>query len=120
MNRKELIEEAAKAMQHDIYPGAPTWGGVAEGIREDWRNSARAALAVFEKAHAPTLHDLDDVIEDLGIDLSDDAPTDDEREALVEAIDDVLVRWGEQSPSPYEVADGVLAAGFRRTEVLDD
>ncbi|WP_406245831.1 hypothetical protein ACI7YT_12385 [Microbacterium sp. M] len=65
--REELIEEAAMAIIDAKYPGIG-WGALSEAARERRRKQARAALAVFEKAHAPT---------------------DDEREALASLLDEL-------------------------------
>ena len=101
MNREELIEEAAKAIQSAHHPttGAiPGWYSEEDAWRETYRAFSRSALAVFEKAQAPA---------------------DDEREALARLMcekedsgsyseDEGTCSWH------FELADAVLAAGFRR------
>lgn len=49
--KEELIEEAAKAIAD--YQGVR----YDSALRETWDGMARAALAVFEKAHVSTLSD---------------------------------------------------------------
>lgn len=92
MTDERLIEEAAKAIEKVPYHA---WHDVT---REGARELARTALAVFEKAHAPT---------------------DDER-VLSTVIEDAIERWGDEYPTPQVatyVSAAVRAAGFRRSEV---
>ena len=86
MNREELIEEAAKAI-------ARSRGNFLDGEQD--RISARAALAVFEKAQAPT---------------------DDEREALSNFLFSVY-EHGSQ-PNALREADAILSflASIRLTQ----
>ena len=54
-DNKKLIEEAAKAIQALDFPDHGIgWDESTEYGREYYRESARAALAVFEKALTPT------------------------------------------------------------------
>ena len=87
--REDLIEEAAKALHR------AAWGAeIAEPADLDYmaemRRQAQMVLAVFEQARTPT---------------------DDEREALLTAIDPSRRRIAAAS----RAADRILAAGFRRT-----
>ena len=52
MTEDQLIEKAAKALYE------ANWGDdfTFEEDRDHWMNQARAALAVFEKAHTPLLN----------------------------------------------------------------
>ncbi|WP_449408021.1 hypothetical protein [Microbacterium maritypicum] len=85
MTDERLIEEAAKAIIEVEYPDI-AFGLLSEKRREFRRRQARAALAVFEKAHTPT------------------TPTGDEREAQgwreaalyaedAESQDDFMTGW---------------------------
>ena len=90
--REQLIEKAAKAILDEA--------GVLPSERYDemWelaRRDARAALAVFEEANTPT---------------------DDEREALADVLDDCLQSLTDTRGICYPLADAALAAGFHRTE----
>lgn len=90
MDRKQLIEDAAKAMYFEDC-------GVAalEDDAEPFREMARVALAVFEGAYTPT---------------------DDEREALWDAFDRMhLITEGGCDTRGDDVADMVLSLGFHRT-----
>lgn len=51
-DNEKLIEEAAKAIW--AATDALTWEQTSEDLRDSCRVEARAALAVFEKAHTPT------------------------------------------------------------------
>lgn len=106
-DNEKLIEEAAQAI-YGHNPEQQPWDGEPMGLAEAGdshranmaRRQAEDAMAVFEKAHTPT---------------------DDEREALAKVIDDAA----DAPVSPERVrasltlwlADAILAAGFRRTEV---
>lgn len=102
-SREELIKEAAKAMLDDSH-GEGTWEHREQIEEELYLRRARAALAVFEKAHAPT---------------------DDEREALAYLI--TAHRFRERGLSgaigepevavARPLADFLVAEGFRRSEV---
>lgn len=54
-DREKLIEEAAKAIwEESTDPGRKGyWEDESEYVADEYANQARAALAVFEKAHAP-------------------------------------------------------------------
>lgn len=99
-DREKLIEEAAKAMHgDDIDKGRAGDDYTSMNLETlDWyRDNARAALAVFEKAHTPT---------------------EDEREALLRAIEGVTYGMGRLVGAPAaKLANAILAAGFRRTAV---
>lgn len=93
MNNEKLIEEARRA--HRQTPGSDD-------------DKMRAALAVFEKALGEATV----------------TPTDDEREALAFVIEQ---GWGNPTwdgktlrPIDRQIADAVLAAGFRRSEARHD
>lgn len=95
-DNEKLIEEAAAAAQEATrQKHRPTWRKLPEYVKENYRAHARAALAVFEKAHNPTV---------------------DEREALETVI---AVTWRDMysTPTDRDFADAILAAGFRRSEV---
>lgn len=110
MTDERLIEEAAKAIWIARHAdGDLKWGEVAWSeltTPDDWSEEAleaveqaRAALAVFEAAHAPT---------------------DDEREALdriIEPYFDRAVDYDDGSRDDEGLRDDILAAGFRRSEV---
>jgi len=105
-SNEKLIEEAAKAIWSAT--DALTWEQTSEDMRESCRVEARAALAVFEKAHTPT---------------------GDEREALEAALFYVdltgakVFRWADprvvlgDDSFASEMIPAILAAGFRRSEV---
>lgn len=99
-DRKKLIREASDAM-YDVYSSCPPFGGL------DIEGMARAALAVFEKAHTAT-DDFPHGRPEL------DTPTDGEREALASVIDNATMF---PSDDIERSVDAILAAGFRRTEV---
>lgn len=124
MKRAQLIEKAAKAMA-DANPEAE-WEDLSATERGWYRRDARAALAVFEEAHAPTpcpvchradgSHKLDCRPQNRRD--AAHAPTDDEREALGQALWDALRAKINRPPNPGMVEhlrDRILAAGFRRT-----
>lgn len=97
-NREELIEKAAKAIHDAHMPTTgvtPPWEREQEVWRETYRDFARAALAVFEQAHAPTS---------------------DQREALRDAFDEMhRITEGGCDTRGEDVADMVITLGFRRT-----
>jgi hypothetical protein len=102
-NDPKLIEEAAKAIYVERWGSGAGW---ERGSRKPYRKQARAALAVFEKAHTPT---------------------DDEREALLRAMRAGWAKrqeWWTTTEAPADaptndefLADAILTAGFRRSEV---
>lgn len=105
MTDERLIEKAAKAIFAEEQCDSKQKRN-ADSINENWdnrlgdadkgeyRSFARAALAVFEKAHTPT----------------DDERGD--RSRLITIINEI------QSHDPFVISDAVLAAGFgfRRSE----
>lgn len=97
----EMIEVAAKA-SWDLHarPSDPEWGpSLDHGVREEYRKDARAALRAA-LAVAPQV-------------------TEDDREALrqiiseTESLSDPEGAWA----LPEDIADEILAAGFRRSPV---
>lgn len=106
--RNARIEEAAKAIFYADPPSNPHGPSSDLVFGEPYTHSAtktarkhaRAALAVFEKAHTPT---------------------DDERNALAVIVayveDDYQREHGTLNGSALATADAILAAGFRRTDV---
>ena len=105
-DREKLIEEAAKAIYNDdpawgyVYEddhgehGAP-WDHLGDDLHEKFRSLAKGALAAFEQASTPS---------------------DDEREALAEAFDEMhRITEGGCDTRGEDVADLVLRAGFRCT-----
>jgi len=136
-DREKLIEEAAKAILVASHgEDYDEWESSLE--RELYRKRARAALAVFDKAHTPTddeRQQLDDIMAEadgywpparaliLERFRRPDPVSDDEQEALAQAIfdrshapDDALNLW---DGDIGKLADAILAAGFRRSEVPD-
>jgi len=105
VQNEKLIEEAAKAIVEVEYPDI-AWGLLNEKRKEFRRRQARATLAVFEKAHTPA-DDFPHGHPEL------DAPTDDEREALVAAY---LEEHGHHADARHGFLVG-LATGFRRSAV---
>jgi hypothetical protein len=106
MTDEDLIEKAARAAYAAVYGYEPQAFDPGEGHDEDWRAIARAALAVFKKAHGAT---------------------DDEREALVGILHRAVHPHSAVHPhvrlvdltedelgDTYLRADAILAAGFRR------
>lgn len=61
VQNEKLIEEAAKAIWSAT--DALTWEQTSEDMRNSCRVEARAAMAVFEKAHTPTDDELRDAID---------------------------------------------------------
>lgn len=92
MDREEVIEEAAKAMW--AANGPEEWERATGSEQAEHLTLASAALAVFEKAHT----------------------ADDEREALMSAIDPSSRRAAVAS----RAADRVTAAGFHRSVAPTD
>lgn len=94
-SRQELVEEAAQAMAN--APHAASWDAHTKDERNWYRKDAAIALAVFDKAHAPT---------------------DDEREVLGQMIADHLTGFPGARPDEddLEMADLILAAGFHRSQ----
>lgn len=140
MNRKQLIEEAAKAIldANDVQPDGPE--GDHGYYAKTWQYAvldAEAALAVFEGAYANDLatsservknrpdssHVIPTECLDCGRTDGDCnriivTPTDDEREALGRTIWDALRTKINRPPNPDMVEhlrDAVLAAGFHST-----
>lgn len=109
MTDERLIEEAAKAMQD---AARERFGDIVIGERaeEMTREYARRALAVFEAAPRDSQEKPNG---DLGLAF---APTDHEREALAHLIRDIYREQGYYA-SDQVVADALLAAGLRRSEV---
>ena len=98
MTDERLIEEAAKAIRN-AGGGVPfAWESLPEGHREYRRTQARAALAVFEAAHAPT---------------------DDEREALQDALKylDTLHADRQIWYDDYSNLHDLVSSALRRSEV---
>lgn len=123
MNENEkLIEEAAKSMM--VKP--EDWSGMSPQAREDFMDCARAALAVFEKAHAREVEELvaqRDHAEAMcqeWIKIAEaHTPTDDEWQSLwdiIANIRDAHRRHADDADSA-DIADAILAAGFRRSGV---
>lgn len=108
----ELIEKAAKAIGDASEDG--NWLQMDEVLREWCRRDARAVLAVFEDAwsHEHTVNVSRDDWERLKRLEAAQKPTGDEREALAEVIAPEL--GPEDYASPTDIADVILAAGFRR------
>lgn len=97
---EKLIEEAAKAI-FEVNNRQDMTQWPRSSYQAVYRERARAALAVFEKAHTPT---------------------DDEREALAKLLDEIDSEWlmGEaRPPYPSEMAHELIlrGVGFRRSEV---
>lgn len=130
--REELIEEAAKAIWDEDSDIPEHWDNknVVEWEREEYRRMARAALAVFEKAHAPA----DDYPDAEGLAaLRNPAPTDDERETLrIAELDARQAAYRKHRDDFYvdhesapEIAsnsffdgwDAAVGTGFRRSKV---
>lgn len=111
MNREQLIEKAAKAIR-DAGGASPfAWETLPEAHREYRREQARAALAVFEEAyandlatspehaknpgdslHVETANVSEPHVADISsgqMSVSANTPTDDEREVLWDAFDDM-------------------------------
>lgn len=100
MTDEKLIEEAAKAIWEEStdFGRKSRWEDEPDWTFDEYANMARAAFAVFEKAHAPT---------------------DDDRMAIADEISGIAVGEGYYSQTiginaALEAADAVLAAGFRR------
>lgn len=106
--REELIEEAAKAI-FGVNNRLDSTQWPRSSYQAVYRERARAALAVFEKAHAPT---------------------DDEREALDRAVRGVTwnasnyphraqphILGADIGPLTTKIVEAVESAGFRRSEV---
>ena len=118
MNREELIEEAAKL----IYAALPAavivpWEELRPDGRVQIRDRAESVLAVFEKAHAPTVIERHDLVMPIYDDApTDDAPTDDEREVkrLVEFHGDGV--WRDETGTIW-VQQSELVDAIRRSEV---
>lgn len=91
MNREQMIEEAAETM-HALpsYGSGLPW---ALSDKDKWRDRARAALTVFEKAQAPT---------------------DEEREVLVRILSTKRMHTNESLGAQRADANAILDAGFRR------
>lgn len=132
-DNEKLIEEAAKAI-YAMDPDRQAWDGDAYGFLEPGAErgrkraiaQARAALAVFEKAHTPA----DEPGWGPGEKHADCyhgehscTPTDDEREARLEYVIDAAVPVDEFPSWRFRysrrIADAVRAAGFRRSEVSE-
>ncbi|MFE2772273.1 hypothetical protein [Microbacterium resistens] len=114
MNREQLIEKAAKAIDPPAWTGGiahdPRWADEAEARRISAMRQARAALAVFEEAHAPSAGEHFHIWSDLPCKpgqcrMEPHAPTEDEREAQ---------GWRE---AELYAADTVPS---QRAEVMDD
>lgn len=102
MDKEKLIEEAAMA----ITGTRPHPGGGSQIIFEEAEDFARAALAVFEKAHTPTgdERELAQVIKDFWWECeAGEKPT--------------KHLNGEPTAGDVALAASILAAGFRRSEV---
>lgn len=94
MKREEVIEEAAKRLLKDVNPkhGRPVSSQLASDIR-------LVAGAVFEKALTPTAE---------------------EREALIALMDQPIMGTSDGRTFTEMVVDAILAAGFRRSEVVPE
>lgn len=99
-DNEKLIEEAAKAIMEASH-GEGEWEFREPMEEELYLRRARAALAVFEKAHTPS---------------------DDEREALEEALRylDALNADRQIWYDDYSKLHDLVSAGFRRSEVAPE
>jgi len=96
-DNEKLIEDVAKAIMEASH-GEGEWEFREPMEEELYLRRARAALAVFEKAHTPT---------------------DDERGALTKRFADRIFEAGLRAPDSTlaVIAFKEVAAGFRRSEV---
>ena len=110
--REQLIEKAAKAIDPPAWTGGiahdPRWADEAEARRISAMRQARAALSVFEEAHAvgssvPVVSDVQDTAH---------APSDDEQEALARWLHMRFALPGSQS-SDWEKLPEHLKTGWR-------
>lgn len=113
MTDENLIEEAAKAAYEGAFlKHAPEevdrWEDLLADNHpavESWRDVARLVLAVFEKAHAPTVAE---------------GTTDDEWEAMLESIEAGKAYYAREDipedglSEAEQIADFLTDAGFRR------
>lgn len=111
MNRKELINEAAKA----LFPGGDGLDGASLAVRAIWEPRILAAFAVFEQAYANPF-DTSPERANIGHDSSHVTPTDDERAAAHKEAKRRYGRGEQQVRRRVAFEDGAAwAAGFRRT-----
>ena len=140
---EKLIEETAKAI-HDVamreYPGMPAdiygWDVQKDHDRDVYLLEARAALAVFEKAHTTTPPDgwfymgshvgapwlnleFSEEMDETGLPLWErpvqHTPTDDEREDMIAFL--LRDHNFEESPWGRTYTDAEIANALRRSEV---
>lgn len=125
MNREELIKKAAEAMVEHDNPGVYERGDVIADW-DDYVGAARAAFAVFEEAHTPVAkcggaqtncrHDMHPPMHSAACPVSQaHTPTDDEREAAFKAVANARECTDGGCEEDRKIAEGFLAAGFRRT-----
>lgn len=135
MTDEQLIEAARVAFTEAWEAERAKIGrGIAEQGTKT-RAGIRAAWAVFEEAHAPTGDErvarvlawyeekgdwlTPDELYIRGLLTGPKISTDDEREVLVQVIEDLAVEENEFDVIAADgIADAVLAAGFRRSEGL--
>lgn len=101
MSREELVEEAAKAMLMVPQEGVSVeyaWSVQFDEVREELIAQARAALAVFEAAQAPTGDEREELI---GLQLASYS------KRMSDGYTSSIIRSNE------EAAEIVLDAGFR-------
>lgn len=114
-DRETLIEKAAKAMAEYDDPGVYERGDVIADW-DDYVGAARAALAVFEQAHAKPFDTSAERVKNGADSLHVEqarTPTDDEREEIARIIDghiDVPVS------SRLAIARSLQGNGFRRSK----